>query len=166
MELTRTKEKLAQMAGKYKYAFLILLLGLGLMLWPQSEPEAAKIVTENPSEEQSLEQMLEKILSQIDGAGQVRVLLTERVGEETLYQTDTQSDSTGERIQQSASTVITEDSQRQESGLIRRTDAPVYRGAVVVCQGADLAQVRLAIVEAVRCVTGLGADEISVVKMK
>lgn len=166
MELTRTKEKLAQMAGKYKYAFLILLLGLGLMLWPQSEPEAAEIVTENPSEDQSLEQMLEEILSQIDGAGQVRVLLTERVGEETLYQTDTQSDSSGERIQQSASTVITEDSQRQESGLIRRTDAPVYRGAVVVCQGADLAQVRLAIVEAVRCVTGLGADEISVVKMK
>ena len=36
---------------------------------------------------------------------------------------------------------------------------------VVLCQGADAPSVKLAIVEAVRCVTGLGADQISVQKM-
>jgi stage III sporulation protein AG len=44
--------------------------------------------------------------------------------------------------------------------------APQYLGAIVVCQGADRSDVRLAIVEAVSALTGLGADKISVLKMK
>jgi stage III sporulation protein AG len=43
---------------------------------------------------------------------------------------------------------------------------PAYLGAVVVCRGADNAAVRLQIVEAVSVFTGLGADKISVNKMK
>jgi hypothetical protein len=39
-------------------------------------------------------------------------------------------------------------------------------GAVVVCQGADSASVRLAIAQAVRCYTGLGADRIEIFKME
>lgn len=38
-------------------------------------------------------------------------------------------------------------------------------GAVVVCQGADSVSVRLAVTEAVRCYTGLGADKIVIFKM-
>ena len=161
------KEKISQILSKYKYALLILLLGLGLMLLP--ERSAGK--TEDPTPQQTVEsedlqQELEAILSQISGAGEVRVLLTQRAGEEVLYQEDSQSDSQEGSTRLQSDTVIVENADREESGLIRRTDPPVYRGAVVVCQGADSPQVRLAIVEAVRCVTGLGANEISVVKMK
>ena len=38
-------------------------------------------------------------------------------------------------------------------------------GAAVVCQGAGSASVRLAITDAVRCYTGLGADKIVIIKM-
>ena len=38
-------------------------------------------------------------------------------------------------------------------------------GAAVVCQGADAGSVRLAVTEAVRCYTGLGADRIEIFKM-
>lgn len=38
-------------------------------------------------------------------------------------------------------------------------------GAAVVCQGADSASVRLDIVEAMRCYTGLGSDRIVIFKM-
>ena len=38
-------------------------------------------------------------------------------------------------------------------------------GAAVVCQGADSVSVRLAVTEAVRCYTGLGADRIVIYKM-
>ena len=105
---------------------------------------------------------LEELLSQVQGAGQVRVLLTEDTGRETVYQTDVQSDSDSHR---SEDTVLVEDSSRNETGLFRRTLEPRYRGAVILCQGADVPGVKLAIVEAVRCVTGLGADEISVQKL-
>ena len=38
-------------------------------------------------------------------------------------------------------------------------------GAAVVCQGADSVSVRLAVTEAMRCYTGLGADRIVIYKM-
>ena len=41
---------------------------------------------------------------------------------------------------------------------------PVYQGALVVCQGADQAAVRLAVTEAVSALTGLSSDRITVVK--
>ena len=41
-----------------------------------------------------------------------------------------------------------------------------FAGAIVVCQGADNAEVRLRIVEAVSAYTGLGSNRIMVLKMK
>lgn len=152
---------------KYRHAFIVLLVGLGLMLLPSgkaenSPPEKTVIQTR----EVDLETRLGAILSRISGAGDVAVLLTVRTGSETLYQTDGTSDSDGTAERTDSTTVIVEDSSRRETGLVRRTDPPVYQGAVVVCQGADDPGVRLAIVEAVSCATGLGADRIKVVKMK
>ena len=43
---------------------------------------------------------------------------------------------------------------------------PQYKGAVVVCDGAALPQVRLSISKAVAVFTGLGMDKISVIKME
>ena len=122
------------------------------------QPEPAPIV----ESDQTLEERLEQLLGQIDGAGEVRVLLTEESGRETLYQTDSQASGDS----RSDDTVLVESSDREETGLVRQTLEPVYRGAVVLCQGADRPSVKLAVVEAVRCVTGLGADAISVLKMK
>lgn len=152
------------LAGKYKHAILILLVGLALMLLPTGknqhpEPETPAIQSEEPD----LEARLSALLRQIRGAGEVEVLLTVRTGGETHYQTDEDSQTD---VRRSVSTVIVEDENRQELGLVRRTDPPVYQGAVVVCQGAEDPQVRLAIVEAVSCATGLGADRITVVRMK
>ena len=59
-----------------------------------------------------------------------------------------------------------EDAARTETGLVRQTLEPIYRGAVVLCDGADQSGVRLAIVNAVSSVTGLGADRICVLKRK
>ena len=92
----------------------------------------------------------------------MQVLLTEEAGRQTLYQTDIQSDES----RRTEDTVLVEDASRRETGLVRQTLEPKYRGAVVLCQGADQPSVRLAVVEAVRCVTGLGADRISVLNMK
>ena len=130
------------------------------MLLPEhtEQPEPAPIVESAPS----LEERLQQLLSQIEGAGEVYVLLTEETGRETLFQTNSQASGDS----RSEDTVLVESPDREETGLVRQTLEPVYRGAVVLCQGADRPSVKLAVVEAVRCVTGLGADVISVLKMK
>ena len=41
-----------------------------------------------------------------------------------------------------------------------------YQGAVIVCDGAGSAEIRLALTEAVRALTGIPSDCISILKMK
>ena len=160
MDANGPRQRINALFGKYKYPILVVLVGLGLLLLPTRETEMPSVPVETVREA-SLEQRLEELLARIEGAGTVRVLLTEDVGRETVWQTDVQTDADSVR----EDTVILEDSSRNEVGLVRRTTEPSYRGAVILCQGADAPSVRLAIVEAVRCVTGLGADQISVQKM-
>ena len=45
------------------------------------------------------------------------------------------------------------------------TTSPEFRGAVVICQGAEDDRVRLAVTEAVGALCDLGADKITVIKM-
>ena len=58
------------------------------------------------------------------------------------------------------------DSHRDQVGLVRQTIPPIYQGAIILCQGADSAAVRLAIIQAVAGATGLTSDRITVLKMK
>lgn len=151
---------------KYKYGFLVAVAGILLMLLPGGSVEQEQPSTEPELRQETLEQTLEAVLSQIQGAGRVKVLLSQRTGEEILYQTDTDEDTDGEGTSRQSRTVVVSDDSRKENGLVRRTDPPQYLGAVVVCEGADNAQVCLAVVEAVSCATGLDTSRISVLKMK
>ena len=87
---------------------------------------------------------------------------TQREGERAVYQTDEDSTSSGIR----SDTVLLNGSDRSQTGLVQQVNPPTYLGAVIVCQGADSASVRLAIVSAVGSVTGLSTDKITVLKMK
>lgn len=162
-------KKVAAFLKKYKFVFLVLLIGLALMAIPGKSNEATNqvepVVTE-PAEELTMAQELARILSKVDGAGNVEVFLSVAAGEETLYQTDDDTSVTSESTTTKISTVTVTSAQKDEYGLIRQTNPPVYKGAVVVCQGADDPRIQLAIVNAVSKVTGLGADQISVLKMK
>lgn len=166
MESLEPLARVKKWVEKYKYALMVILLGLGLMVLPatQSEPEADLPLPTEPIQE-DLEEKLESILCKISGAGKVEVLLSIRTGEQTHYQTNIDRDE-GSSLRENTDTVLVDQGSGQETGLVSRTDPPVYLGAVVVCQGAGNAQVRLAIVEAVKCATGLGADAITVVKME
>lgn len=160
MELTKLRQKLMSTIGKYRYVLLVLFIGIGLMLLPElSKEEKSNGVVINESKAPDLTASLTEILSKMDGVGKVCVMLTEDYGEEYVYQSDTGS-------QNQKDTVIITDSDRTEQGLIQKTLAPRYRGAVIVCEGAERVAVRLSIIEAVADATGLSTDRICVVKMK
>lgn len=153
---------------KYRFPALILLLGIMLMTLPAKDKKETKPVqTEEQNISQTdLQRALEDILCLIQGAGKVRVLLTEAAGEQTLYQMDEDLQTNGESESIRQDTVLLTDSAREEAGLIRQIIPPVYQGAVILCQGADSAAVRLAIIQAVASATGLTSDKITVLKMK
>ena len=165
MDQLNFRERVGELYKKYRYAVLIVLLGIALMCLPGRDKNENTLVQSSESAEigdSSLQQTLSSILSQIKGAGKVEVLLTEARGAETMYQTDIHSGNDTHR----QDTVIISGTDRIQTGLVRQVNPPSYLGAIVVCQGADNAQVRLSIVQAVSSVTGLGADHITVLKMK
>lgn len=163
--MEETIEKLKATVRKNGAVLLVLLLGLGLMLWPQKKTAQADIPSQ-VQQTQTLEERLEDILSRVSGAGSTRVLLSTDLGEKTVYQSDETQSTQPDRQEKKTSTVLVSDAGRQTSGLVLRTEAPTYRGAVVVCQGGDDPRVKLAIVEAVARATGLPTNQIVVLKMK
>lgn len=169
MEIKKITDKLHELIKRYKYACIVLLIGLALMLIPTKQSKQMKTEAISPSatgQETLSEDSLVQILQSVEGAGKVKVLLSIGAGEETVYQTDTQISTTGENNDQTTKTVIITDSQRSESGLIRQVNPVAYKGAIVVCQGADSPSVRLAVTQAVSKITGLGTDSICVLKMQ
>lgn len=153
---------------KYRYVLLVVAAGILLMTLPETKKtqnSTAEVAVEETSAPE-LQDSLAQILSQLEGAGKVEVLLTQAEGEKIHYQTD-ENISTGEHTSDvRRDTVLISGADRQETGLIRQIDPPVYQGAVILCQGAEKAGIRLAIVEAVMAVTGLTSDKITVLKMK
>ncbi len=163
------RDKITQIYRKYRYVLIVLLAGIILLLLPERDQkqEYTATVRETISQESmSLQESLSNILSKIQGAGKVEVLLSQAAGERIVYQTDEDSvtGDSGQDIR--LETVIISGANREESGLIQQTYSPVYQGAIVLCQGADSASVRLSIVEAVANATGLSTDKITVLKMK
>lgn len=158
MDWIALRQNAGKHLGKYKYALLILSAGLFLMSFPVKNIEKTEVETSAVTvQKDSLENRLSVILSQIQGVGEVRVLLTEFCGPESVFQVDGSNDRT--------ETVIISDGNRTESGLVKQVLSPVYQGAIVVCQGGDSASVRLSVIEAVANVTGIPISRITVLKM-
>ena len=108
------------------------------------------------------------IRGSVSGVGQVRVLLTlDSDGERQLAQ-DTELTYSGDTASPEdysrKSETVFEDGGDGDRTVVTRTVYPTYRGALVVCQGGDRAEVKLAVTEAVAALTGLSADRIKVAK--
>lgn len=160
MDMESGKEQIIRSVKKYQYVLWVVLLGIFLMLLPQKQEEPEQDIPAQTETALELEEELSAMLSKISGVGKAEVLLTESSGSSTIYQTDTTQN------QGNSDTVIVMDRNREEQGLVKQVLPPVYKGALVVCQGADSASVRLSVVDAVKSVTGLSSDCITVLKMK
>jgi len=165
MELLKWKASALDAIKKYRFAALVLGVGLLLMLLPGKKQDVSAEEPQPTVQTVTVTEELTQILAQIQGVGKVRVMLTVSTGETTVYQYD-EDRKEGDNPSFQKDTVIIADSQRNESGLVQQIVSPQYRGALVVCDGADQPSVCLAVVEAVSRITGLSTDRISVLKMK
>jgi len=165
--MNKWQENLRTLFDRYKFVLLVVLIGIAFMLLPgtKSEIESEKVET-NHETETSTETLLESILTKIDGAGRVEVMLSVAKGAKTEYQVNSSQSESDSNSNIQTDTVIVADSDRGENGLILQVTPATYLGAIIVCDGADSPRVMLDIVDAVSKVTGLGADRISVLKMK
>jgi stage III sporulation protein AG len=172
MERKGREEQFKRLWEKYKFILLVAAVGVVFLVWPTggraAETPAADSAQSKLTETlEETEARMEKILSRISGAGELHLMLTvERSAEDRLAQ-DTQLSYSGEPAspedyERRSETVLT-DGDGGDTPVVTGSAGPVYRGALVVCQGAGDAQVRLAVTNAVAALTGLRADRITVV---
>lgn len=167
--------------GKYKYILLLICIGILLMLSGQlGNKEEPNTKTEQQTEESAFnlddfQKDVQKKLSMISGAGRVEVILSLKSGTESVYASDVRQDnqqsdnenssSSDSSTYQSSLSVVSDSSYGQKPVLIK-TVYPEFRGAVVICDGANDSQVRYAITEAIRSLCGVSSDNISIMKMQ
>ena len=153
---------------KYKFAILVVVAGAVLLLWPGRKMVKNTASSAQAAEARHLETEMEEILSKIAGVGQVQVMLTEDAdGEKQLAQDTKLSYSGSTKAPEDysrSSEVVLADSSGEDTVGVTRQQYPTYRGALVVCQGGDQADVRLAVTEAVAALTGLSSDRVTVAK--
>lgn len=171
-------EKLAGLTPFFKknrYFLIILLAGMMLLYVgsPRDKPqETAKQPADTQSEQNafdlaSFQQQLKTQLAMIDGAGRVELMLSLGATEETVYASNIRQSTTGDSDETYENTLsVLQDGSYGEQPVKVKSTCPTFRGAVVLCDGADNISVRLAVTEAVGTVCGLGADKITVLKMQ
>lgn len=149
---------------RYKYVLLVVLAGVILLALPGGETGGRK--EESPQQLdgqfdlEAVERKLERALSQISGAGEVTVVLTLKESSRQVLARDTQVSEQEQRAQ----TVILSTGSATEGTVPLQSIYPKYQGALVVCTGGGDARVKLELLEAVRALTGLSAEKISICK--
>ena len=171
LQLSQLRERAAQLLRKYRIPLLVFLLGVALALVPGKTKKTDAQQTTAASADTAFDlsatqKQLEALLSAIDGAGRVRLMLTLSSGEQIIYQTDSRTVTASGSTTQETQTVFRQLGGSEKEPAVQSTVYPTYQGALVVCDGAERASVRLAVTQAVSSLTGLGSNKIAVVKMK
>ncbi len=163
-DLSGLSERWRQLWQRYKYVLLVVLAGVVLLLIPGGEAGGQNTDSLPRSDShfdlEQVERKLERVLSQISGAGEVTVVLTLKEGSRQILARDTQV-SEGE---QRAETVVVSTGSGTQGIVSLQSIYPIYQGALVVCTGGGDARVKLELLEAVRALTGLSAEKISICK--
>jgi stage III sporulation protein AG len=153
---------------KYRYPALILALGLVLLLIPtgtrDQEEEVAETLEAEAFQLETFTAQAEALLSGISGAGEVQLLLSLETDGTRRYLYDVSQSQSDSSSQKTSQAVLARTSGDEEPVAVETT-FPSFRGAVVLCQGADTPGVVLAVKEALSSLTGLGMDKITVLKM-
>lgn len=168
--LRAVQEKIVPLAVKYRAVLIVLLAGV-LLLASGGRGTKEETVSPDASEQSSFdltafEQTLCDKLAAVDGVGRVELMLSLEQSGEAVYAVNTRQ-TTGMDSSESFESDLTvlSDGSYGEKPVTVKNLLPTFRGAVVLCDGADDAQVRLAVTQAVSTVCGIGADKVTVLKM-
>ena len=142
-----------------------------------TETQNTAAVSENEAYIESLENKLIHILENVDGVGQVEVMITLQASRESVLnkddteelETETEtSDGTQNERQSSRSeneTVLSDENGESAPYVIKELE-PEIAGVVIACEGADNNTVAASVTEAAQVLFGISVNRIKVLKME
>lgn len=190
------KQKLRELVEKVGLARLVLIVLAGILLLVLSLPTGqladVKEVKEENAEEiteelalnamqqyaKNQEKKTEEILSEVEGIGKVKVMLTLATSEEKITLQDSNvSDDNSDETDQAGGTRKTEkhessqesvlvQSEGEESPYVVQLHSPDIEGVVVVAQGVNSSKKETEIIEAIQALFPIEPHKIKVMKME
>ena len=184
------KKKLMDILGadkkKVKADILTFVaVGVALMLiggsFGKKDEEATTktVAAEKEEKRESLEDRLEYILSKVEGAGKVEVLITYKSGRELIVAQQIKEENTetkenakdgDERNIKSGTResiyVLTENSDGSETPLVLKEEEPEIEGVIIVAEGGNNILVKNSLINATEAALGVSTHKIQVLKME
>lgn len=178
------KNRMNLLLTAFLVGILLLLMGDTFFGTPKEEeqkeiPKQETSLGANGNREQELEKRMESILGNIQGAGQVKVMVTyKRQSRSVVAREEKNEDSitkeedekgkmkTIESSKAESSVVLTEDGKGKQTPLILTEEVPEIEGVIVVAQGGSNPEVCTALTMAAQAVLDVPAHKVAILKMK
>lgn len=170
--------------------FLLIILIITIVainfIWKDDKQESKQTTTnkelaseeKNTNSDEDLEKKLEKILSSINGAGNVNVMLTYTESTQIIpvYNKTEKTSNTNEsdsgggtrQVEESDVTqeVVYQDKNGKNNIITQKTISPKIEGAIITADGANNSNIKANIIQAVEAATGLATHKIQVFEKK
>ena len=146
----------------------VLLLAAGKSFSEKPEEGTSSEVMEKMtvSVERETEGRMAEILSKVEGAGNVDVMLTYRQTEEKTIARNESREENGESLRMEQTAILLEDGDGGTEPLILTETSPVVEGVIIAAQGADQPSVAAALHQAAQALLDVPAHKVAVLKMK
>lgn len=149
----------------------IILIAASAFLGNDTKTESQKIAQSGESFESAyiadLEKRLTKVLSKVEGAGKVDVVITIKSSKQIKLAKDTveksESKENGSSYELEEKTVITKDGKGEEPYVVSEY-YPQIEGVMIVAQGADNIDVKTSLYEGVKSLLNVSANRVQVLK--
>ncbi len=149
----------------------LLVLGLVLMAWAKGSQDAKEDQAADPpaaslsqlAGERDLEARLAELLGQVEGAGQVSVMLLYEDSGAAVYaqerDTSTEADGEASAARDSSSLALA-----GNAPVLIKSEQPLVRGVAVLAEGAGDPLVKERLYLAVRSLLGINASQIAIIE--
>ena len=170
--------------------FLLIILIITIVainfIWKDDKQESKQTTTnkelaskeKNTNSDEDLEKKLEKILSSINGVGNVNVMLTYTESTQIIpvYNKTEKTSNTNEsdsgggtrQVEESDVTqeVVYQDKNGKNNIITQKTISPKIEGAIITADGANNSNIKANIIQEVEAATGLATHKIQVFEKK
>lgn len=162
-------DKVAKFFKQYKFVLLIIVVGIFLLMLPSGREQNSSAESNAASMGEmefsvaEFELKVGEMLSKVEGAGKVHVILTVRTGTERVLATNYETRK-GEREEEQNEEIVIVSTDFGEEPVLIKQNYPTFQGALLICQGGDNPEVQLQLIRALSALTGLSSGRIVVCK--
>ena len=174
-DIEKKLKSLLDSDNRLKIVFVIGIIGILLIFLSslfdgnkketQSVIASASIDTDTDSYIKYTQQELVKLLEQISGVGEVKVMVTVSGTTELEYAQELSKDSDSQSQSYKNQYVLVESNGKKEA-LVKKINKPQISGVCVVCQGGEDIKVIEKVTRAVSTVLGISSNSICVMPLK